>query len=170
MTPDEHQPTSTPAAPPRQPPQWEQRLEKATQWLSIFLLVTLSLDMGKPFNIHLTGMLQQLTNVVFVAAFVPYALIGMILIFRLMRRNPPLNRLYAWGAYLLVAGLLVGLPAGFWLSFAGIASPISEWHFSRMDQLVCGALLMLMVILVFMGLVLLMPAVIRDLWRLARSR
>ncbi len=169
MAPDEHQPTNTPDAPPRQPPQWEQRLEKAWRWCFYILLVTFSLDIGKPFNIHLTGMLQRLASIVFVAAFVPYALIGMTLIFRTRQRNPPPNRLYAWGAYLLVAGLLVALPFGFWLYLADSVGHLSEWHFSRMDQLVFVAILMLIVISMFMGLVLLVAAFIRDLGRLARS-
>lgn len=171
MTPDEHQFASTPDAPPRELPQWEQRLEKALPWYGIFLGVTLTISQaqGKPFNLHPSAMLQRIASIVFVAAFVPYALIGMTLIFRTMRQNPPPNRLYAWGAYLLVAGLLVGLPSGFWLYVEDIAGHISRGHLSSSELLVIVVLLTLTCILCGIGTVLLVAAFIRDLWRLARS-
>ncbi len=169
MTPDGHQPTGAPGTPPHEPPHWEQRLEKALGWYIILLMSTAGLGLGMPFQLHPSAMLQRLASIVFVAAYVPFLPMSILLLYRPMRRNPPFNRLYAWGMRLLSASLLIFLPSFLW-AYVGATGLLFGWHFSRMDLSVFIVIVMLTSILAIMGGILVFVAFIRDLWRLARSR
>lgn len=169
MTSDSGQPqlTGTPDTAPREPPYREQRLGVALESGAFVLVMIAGIADGGLFGIHLSGALKRLADTVVIAGFVPFVLLGCIVMVRAIRRQPAPHRLLTWGMSLLIAGLFLAVLSFPWL-YVEFSDLLPGWHLSHTQLVVVAALLGATLILWSIGAVLLCVAVIGEVWQWVR--